>query len=101
MLLFLPPIVQVLIGVVVIAIGLAVHMYIIAGLGLVAIAALLAVLLVWLTHGSGSGEPEASGHQTAATPTTTAGAKVVTTTTAPPPPPTTSPSGPDRRPERT
>jgi hypothetical protein len=38
LLFFLPPIVQVLIGVVVIAIGVAVHMYIIAGVGLVGIA---------------------------------------------------------------
>jgi type IV secretory pathway TrbD component len=38
LLFFLPPIVQVLIGVVVIAIGLAVHMYVIAGFGLVGIA---------------------------------------------------------------
>jgi hypothetical protein len=39
MLLFLlPPIVQVLIGVVVLAIGLAVHMYIVAGIGIVGLA---------------------------------------------------------------
>jgi hypothetical protein len=38
LLFFLPPIVQVLIGVAVIAIGLAVHMYIVAGIGIVGIA---------------------------------------------------------------
>jgi hypothetical protein len=38
MLLFLPPIVQVLIGVAVLVIGLALHMYIVAGVGIVGLA---------------------------------------------------------------
>ena len=62
--------------------------------GLVAVAAVLAVMLVWLTHGGGSGEPQASGHQTADSPSTTAPAKV-TTTTAGAPPTTASPSAGD------